>query len=534
MSQPSAPRLPTWKKILGLLSDSAVYGASSALSQMIGLILLPLYSRYLDPEDYGIVAMLTVLTTLFVPVATLGMSNAIFRRFNVCKDEGERANVLTIGLVSIVIASITLSVCGMFFARSLSTILTGVPEYAALVRWSLLGAMSQSIGVVPQVVLRADRRVKTMAAFNTFKVLATVTVTVFLLLIVGMRAEGMVIGQAAGSVLGDVAMFATTFRRFQFFVHDASVIRAMLAYGLPFVPHNLQAAGLVMLGQYIVRTHLGLDDAGLYNVAAKLTAPFGFAVTAIQLAWVPYKFQIHAYDEDPKEFFRTVFTYYCAGMSYLWLGVSVWGPEMLRLLADPKFHSAAPLVPFIATIALAHGLRFMLSTGMELGDDTRMMPLASFCGLVTALVGCIVLIRVLGVPGAALGTAAAWLVMGSMLYFVAQRRFRIDYDWPVVGALLGISCALIAVDYVGQFWLNVWGRVVLAAVFSLAYPGVVFLVLSRSTTERARMKSLVKRLRRFRASRKSGDAVARQPARQLSPPPIADDAVEGDPTSVNA
>ena len=42
----------------------------------------------------------------------------------------------------------------------------------------------------------------------------------------------------------------------------------------------------------------------------------GLIIGAIQQAWVPYKFQIHAQDEDPAGFFRTSFTFYTAGVSF--------------------------------------------------------------------------------------------------------------------------------------------------------------------------------------------------------------------------
>jgi O-antigen/teichoic acid export membrane protein len=71
----------------------------------------------------------------------------------------------------------------------------------------------------------------------------------------------------------------------------------MGSYGLPFVPHQLQAVGMELFGMYMVGHMLGLKAAGIYGIALRLASPVMFVVGSIQASWVPYKFHVHA--EDP-------------------------------------------------------------------------------------------------------------------------------------------------------------------------------------------------------------------------------------------
>ena len=77
----------------------------------------------------------------------------------------------------------------------------------------------------------------------------------------------------------------------------------MLSYGLPLVPHRLQAIGLAQFSQIMVSKMLGLDEAGVYAIAAKLALPVGVVVNAIQEAWIPFKFQMHAEEADSRPCF---------------------------------------------------------------------------------------------------------------------------------------------------------------------------------------------------------------------------------------
>lgn len=481
------------KKILSLLSDVAVYGISSLLSQVIGLLLLPLYTRYLTPGDYYAIAMLTLVASLFGPLGNLGMVNAIFRRFNLDKREEERGRVLASALCSVVVSSTVLLVVGCIFAAPIAEAVDLDASLANLVRLSLLTAMATTCGAVALAILRADRRVKTTAVVNVAKLLVSAGCTIWLVVVEQMGVEGVVIGTLVGETTMMLVQFAVTLRAFRF-APDPATWRRLITYGLPFVPHQLQALGMALFGQYMVGRMLGDVEGGLYAIAVRFALPVAFVVNAVQAAWVPFKYQIHAEDENPADFFRAVVTYYVAGILYLWVGVSLWGPELVWLMTTAPFHDAAWLVPTVGFIPVAQGLYFMMGTGIELSDNTRPYPLVTFAGLVTIVAGSYPLVRLFGAAGAALAAIAAWLVVTVAIYALSQRRIVIRYDWPILLLLAALAAGAVEIGYV-NLGLPLAQRLVLAAAISLAFPLLEFVVLSRSSTERHRMRILLTKFR---------------------------------------
>lgn len=482
-----------FKKLLNLLSDSATYGIGGMLGQLIGFLLLPLYTRYLTPEDYGVWAMLAIIAMLFGPLANLGMTNAIFRRFNLCQDADERGEVLSTGLASVVASTLWLLLLCQLAAVPITVLFLEDAGLVPLVRLTLLSAALSALGAVPQVTLRADRRVRAAATVNVLNVILSASLTVWLVAGAGLGVLGVVLGGLVASLVITMLYFLLTLSSFRRTISLATW-RYMLSYGLPLVPHRLQAVGLALFGQFMVGKMLGLQAAGLYNIAVKVAVPLKFVVGAVQQAWVPYKFQIHAQDSDPAAFFRSATTYYVAGISYLWVGVSLWGPEVLRLMTAESFHAAALLVPFVALIPVSKGLYYMLGTGFEFTDNTKPMPLVSAAGLVVVVLGAFALIPWLGPLGAALATVAGWLVMTVAIYLLAQRRFRVRYDWFTLGACALLSSAAVALAVLAQAMPPAW-RLALALVISIAYPGAILLVLLLSKTERNRAQIFLHKLR---------------------------------------
>ncbi|HEX3724659.1 MAG TPA: lipopolysaccharide biosynthesis protein [Pirellulales bacterium] len=486
------------KKLLGLLSDAAIYGLSGLLTQLIGFLLLPLYTHYLTPAEMGTVRMVIIVTSLFGPLANLGMVNAIFRRFNLDKERLARGQILSTGLVSVSLTSLVLLIVLVPCAPWLSQLAVGNVDAASLIRLNLLTGAATSLGSVPLAILRADRHVKTTAMTNVARVLLSVCCTIWLVVIRRDGVWGVVVGTLVGEGTATLFLFGIVFRAFCA-PPSLAVWRRLAAYGLPMLPHQIQGMAMALLPQYSVGPLLGLGEAGLYDMATKLTLPIFLVVNSVQGAWLAYKFQIHAEDDDPATFFRTAVTYYVAGVMYLWVGVSLWGPELIWLMTEKNYHPAALLVPICGLIPVAQGIYFMMGTGLELSENTLPYPLVTFAGLVAAVASIYTFVPPLGATGAAISSINSFLVLTIVIYYFSQRRFRIHYDWPALLSFIGLAVGVVVLAR-QAINLPTIERVGLSIIISLAFPAVEFAVLSRSSTERHRMQYLWDKLRRKRSS----------------------------------
>jgi O-antigen/teichoic acid export membrane protein len=482
-----------FRKLLSLLSDSATYGLSSVIAQVVQFLLLPIYTFYLSPAENGVIAMLVIVQLLFGPLGNLGMTNAVFRRFNQAPDEAACRVVLGTGLLSVVFSSLASLMVLLPFASWIAADFVGEASAIDPVRLILLSSAVNTIGLVPNVTLRARRRVKTAAALNVAIVVVSIATTLFFVAILRMGVLGWVYGNLAANVALALLAFAATWGMFDLRL-DRETWRSMISYGLPFVPHRFQAVALAQFSQFMVNRMLGLDEAGIYAIAAKFALPVGVIVNAVQEAWIPFKFQMHAQEADSRPFFRSIFTYYFAAVSYLWVGVALWGFDVVRLMTDPAYHAAAFLVPMLALLRVTQGIYFMMGTGMEVSDRTGAYPLVSLAGLVTVAAGAYLLIGPLGAAGAALAGVLCWLVMTAIIYALAQRRFGIEYDWPTIGSFAVLAVGCVGAGYAIQS-ADLWLRLAVYLLISLAYPLAGLLLLVRSPAERQRVRILLLKLR---------------------------------------
>lgn len=492
------------KRLLQLVGDSLAYGISGLLGQLIGLLLLPLYTRRLEASDYGVLAMLAFLPPVFSALVAAGAKSAVFQQFYRCESDRQRRLVLSTAAISVLVGSLLLLAVTLTAAPWIAELLIGDAAVADLVRLSLLSAAVVTLTDIPLIALQALRKAKTVGVLNLIQLVVVVSITIYLVVVLRWGVLGVVLGSLIGSCVWSVICFATAARFFAW-GFDVDVWREMAAYSLPFMPHRLQAAAMTFFGDYMIRVEMGTDDVGLYSVATRFALPIGFLASALHQAWNPYKFKVFAEDANPGAFFRSTLTYFVFVLCYLWVGISVWGPEAVRLFTAPSFHAAALLVWAVALMRAAQAFYPMMATGIELAKDTRTVPLTSFVALVTMVVGCLWLVPRYGPYGAAFSSTAAWLVMAAAFFIIAQRQVRIDYDWLSIACLCGLAVLMVATGvFLQPYALAV--RLAAAVTMSLVYPALGLVVLARSPSERHRMEILLEKVLGIRAKRPAGQA----------------------------
>lgn len=474
------------RKLLDLLSDASIYGLSTVSGQIISFLLLPLYTRYLSPADYGVLAMLTVAQMLLQGLAPLGVTNAIFRRLCLTNDQSEHRRELSTAFWSVIGSASIFFISGVIFSNAISRLLIGSDSGQQLVTLCLLTASIAVVSEMPRCALRAQRRVRVLALVSILKIVVTLCLTIVAVVVL---RKG-VLGYLQAGLLSEILflpLYLAPVSRYFGAAWSTVAWRSMLAYGWPILPHSVLAIVTLMFGQYTVRKMLGLEQAGLYDMANKFTMPLAVLVNAFHSAWQPYKFRIHKGDQDPTAFFRSILTYYVALAACLWVLASFWLPYVLRIMTAPAFHPAVTIIPIVLLAQIVRGVYFMLGSGIELSDDTRPMAFVSGTGLITVVACSYLLIPVIGARGAGYANAICWATMAAAAWKLANLRMTINYEWRTIAILAILSSGFVGLGiYVQQS--DSWTRWISMGTLSILFPFVVFVTLIMFSAEAERLR----------------------------------------------
>ena len=86
MNEPSL-----FERLKELLRHSAIYGLGNLVARIVSVLLLPLYTRYLTPGDYGLIETLVALSAVLTALVAQAMKSAFFRfYFDSAEDDRRR------------------------------------------------------------------------------------------------------------------------------------------------------------------------------------------------------------------------------------------------------------------------------------------------------------------------------------------------------------------------------------------------------------------------------------------------------------
>jgi O-antigen/teichoic acid export membrane protein len=256
----------------------------------LAFALLPVYTRYLRPAEYGIVALTVTCTVALGILYPLGLRGAISRTYYESGSVRERRErVGTLWIAMILFAAATALLLDRFGPSLTAAALPEVPfhPYLRLAVWT---AFLGVLGLTPLALLQAQERAHAYVLLTLWTALTTTAVTVWMV-VRGGGAHGYLKGALIGAALAAVPYLALTIGQIRP-VFRASILMPALAFSLPLVPHALAGWALEMSDRAILTRLLPLQDVGIYSLGYQLGAARGLMTAAFNAAWVPFLFGI--------------------------------------------------------------------------------------------------------------------------------------------------------------------------------------------------------------------------------------------------
>ena len=160
-----------------LATTGAAYTASSVISKLIAVALLPLYTRYLTPADYGAAEVLVTGVIAASIIIRLGIIEALLRFYY---QAGEEPNQVVKTAFASLLWTTTIGLAvALPLAEPLSRLLLGHSD-ASLMRIAIFGLWVFTMFEFLTTLYRLDERAKAYFVFTVANVLVTIPVTVWL------------------------------------------------------------------------------------------------------------------------------------------------------------------------------------------------------------------------------------------------------------------------------------------------------------------------------------------------------------------
>jgi O-antigen/teichoic acid export membrane protein len=456
-----------------LATTGAAYTAASILSKLIAVALLPLYTRHLTTGDYGAAEILFAGVVTASIVVRLGLIESVLRFYYREDEDPDRIVAATFsGLLwfSTIGALVLLP-----FAGPLAELLLD-PKNAAelhtgteLTRIAIGGLWVATLFEYLLTLYRLDERARAYFITTIANVLATIALTVILVVGVGDGARGLLLGSyIVGAAFVLILIFEQR-RRLTLRV-DPPLLKRLLRFGLPTMPAEVSLYLLNFVDRVIIVHYAGLTEAGLYSIAVKFAQGVNVLVRGFQLAWPPLAYSIRD-DDEARRTYAAVITLFLAGCTWMVVGLWLLAQYLIRFFAAPEFFDAYEVVGLIAAAVTLYALYMVMVVVLGRTGRTEFNLPAALAALISNVALNLILVPPLGIVGAGLALVGSYLVVVALMYWFTERLFPVPYEWGRLARILFVAAALIAFGEVvlpSAGFAGLLGRLAVGLLFPVA------------------------------------------------------------------
>jgi O-antigen/teichoic acid export membrane protein len=435
---------------------AAAYGAGSLAMTFAGLVSVAVFTRFLDPAEFGKMAVLTTVATIATLVANLTILPGTMRRVYGTTGDEDMGDIDADELAAVVSSdprlalstglAMTTAIGAFVFllAWALQDELAGLfgnPHDANLIVLAVGAGAAAAVMRFCQYILRLQLRSVAFLVVSVVCAFACIALAIPLLA-AGLGIEAVLLGLIVGNVLaaGLSLLLLVVDLRFAVSLREA---KAIMLGGITYLPIICSFQTMMLADTLFVAAFANFSQTGLYRVAQRIATPVSYGTSVFQQSWGPMKHDLTqvAVDkiDESRAYTARLFTYYAVFIAALILTVAVLADQLVRLAAG-EFGEAATLVPLTTLSVAGHGW-FILSYRLARmpGQMKWLVGLSIFAALSFAGLA-VVLIPLLDAVGAPLAAVVAWgMATAIMLGFNQVRGEAIPFEYRSLLLLLGLT-----------------------------------------------------------------------------------------------
>jgi len=498
------------------LKTRTIKGISwSAMSQITRTLLIlgitTALARLLNPNDFGLIAMVAVFANFFVILDDMGLPAAIIYKKRLT--EGHLSSGFWLNILEGLVLTVILAGTAPFIAHLYSK-----PQLTTIIIVMSTTLFISSFGMLQGALLAKQLSFRLLAITE---ITATVlsSVIAITLAALGFGVWSLVAQSVSLSLFTAVLLFIVCKWKPKL-VFEWKPLKELLAYGMPLLGYGFASYFSRNMDNLLVGKYLGSDQLGDYAMSYRFCIfPWGNVTAVISRVMFPAMSTIQEDHPRLRNAYMQTNKYIAAVTFPMMAGLIVVAPAFVRVALGPNWKGAIVLIQILAAVGLMQSItstaRFIYQTQgrtvtlLLWGTGSTVVFVASF---------------IIGLHWNVRGVAAAYLIASAALFYpnfaIPFRMIELKF-WKfmaglssVVLATAGMVAAITGLRMFLERWAHAGDTVVLVAGVSL---GIVVYLGLIAALDRGLIRGLFDIFRELRSGPTSEEDLAAGEVIEMEP-----------------
>jgi O-antigen/teichoic acid export membrane protein len=412
--------------IKAFIKDSLLYTLANLFTRGIGFILLPIYTRIISKQEYGLFDYLTTIGLLLGVVVTLEVTQAIFRFIPEYKEEHHKQiKLASTGFwFSLSMYSLLCLFC-FIFSSELALTLLDDEIYSNLIKTTSILFLSNAVLYNFTSLMRANFLTKQVVIVSTLNAVFVASFSLLLVVYFELGLLGLISGQLIGVSLSVIVAF-TLVKSWVTLVFCFESLKEMLSFSAPLIFSSIGVVLAMFVDRVMLKEFLGAEELASYAVAIKIASIVTLLMVGFQSALTPLIYANYEKKETPSKIAQLFHLYLLASFCSLMV-LGFFAHWLVELVAGVQYIDAANYVAPLVCSALLSSM-YLFFPGLSIAKKTSMIAAINvFVGILNVALN-YVFIPKYGALGAAYSTLFSVFIALVMNVVLAQRFYQIPIN----------------------------------------------------------------------------------------------------------
>lgn len=423
-----------------LLKNTIIYSLGRVLPQAVNFILLPIYSEYLSPTQYGIIESMVVFSTILTVIFSFATERSMFRIYYDYKDEKERKKF--VGNTTILITISATFFLGLIFLlhKPISKIYSEIP-FNPYFLYAILTAYATTFAYIPQTLFQVKEKAFAFFIISIIVFLLEILLTIHFVIIIKEEALGLLKAKLIANVLM-LPLYLYIIKRESSFQIDRAIIKNIFLFSLPMMPILLTSWVMNMSNRIFIENYFTLQEVGIFSMASKLSSVVTILLGALFTAYNPMFYRL-ASNEDQlmaKNKIQELNQLLVGAILMVSFVVVLFSKEVVFIL-NSRYQEAVLYIPILVLANAVNYLAGIYSLMIYQNKKSGIIMYIYIIGAIFSIIFNYILVPQFGAFGASWVNVIASLMILLLSIHYAKKNYYIPLQYTYI--LLGIAISVI-------------------------------------------------------------------------------------------
>lgn len=429
-------------ELLKFIKSSGIYFIGNVLIKTISFFMLPIYTKYISPNDYGTYDLTIAYITFLCSVVYVDIWSGIMRFMFDFKNREEKYKPIYTGGVIFIISSIVYTVI---------LIILNIKIDIKYLLFIALYGFSMNLQNLCSYIARGLEKNVLYVISGIIGSLATIIANIVLIVYIKVDYSALYISSIIGFMISSIIIIiGCDLIKINFYKYwDKRLFKKLIVFSLPLCLNSVAYWFLTSYNKVVISNELTTIDNGLYGVAGKFVVVISLFTSCFQMAWQEISFSKGISNKD-NMFYSDAINLYIKflGIGTLILTIIIY--FIFPYMIDSQYSDAKNILPLYLVATIASAVSGFIGNIFGAIKKTRGIFITMIFASITNVIIIKMFIETLGLNAANISLLVGFIVNIILRIYILKKDMTIKIEYRFLIILFILFCIV----YCSYMYLN--------------------------------------------------------------------------------